>query len=44
MLFCSITNFEMQRYSRKESVFNGVYSRRILHKMKDGSYVKNLDK
>ena len=37
------TNFEIQKYCQNEPKFNGVYSRNILSKMKDGTYVINLD-
>ena len=38
-----LTNFEIQRYYPKEHRFNGVYSRHNLPKIKDGTYVTNLD-
>ena len=44
-----LTNFEIQKYYRNESKFNGVYSRDNLpktkfnEKIKDGAYVINLD-
>ena len=38
-----LTNFEIQRYYKKEPRFNGVHSRNNLPKIKDGKYVKNLD-
>ena len=34
----------MQGYYQKESTFNGVYSRNNLPKIKDETYVINLDK
>ena len=37
-----LTNFEIQYY-QKEPKFNGVYSRNNLPKIKDGTYVINLD-
>ena len=40
-----LTNFEIMKYCEKESRFNGVYSRDNLpNKIKDGTYVINLDK
>ena len=39
-----LTNFEIQKYYRHESKFNGFYSRDNLNKkIKDGAYVINLD-
>ena len=44
-----LTNFEIQKYYKNESKFNGVYSRDNLlktkfnEKIKDGAYVVNLD-
>ena len=38
-----LTNFEIQKYYQNEPRFNVVYSRDNLPKMKDGSYVINLD-
>ena len=38
-----LTNFEIQKYYQNEPRFNGVYSRGNLTKIKDGSYVINLD-
>ena len=39
-----VTNFEIQAYYQNEPRFNGVYSRdNLLDKIKDGSYVINLD-
>ena len=43
MPFHPLTNFEIQKHYQNESKFNGVYSRNNLHKIKDGSYVINLD-
>ena len=38
------SNFEIQKYYQNEPRFNGVFSRNnILLKIKDGSYVINLD-
>ena len=37
------TNFEIQKYYQNEPRFNGVYSRENLPKIRDGSYVINLD-
>ena len=33
----------MQRYYQNEPKFNGIYSRNNLLKMKEGTYVINLD-
>ena len=38
-----LTNFETQKYYQDEPKFHGVYSRNNLPKIKDGSYVINLD-
>ena len=38
-----LTNFEIQKYYKKEPRFNGVCSRDNLPKIKDGPYVINLD-
>ena len=39
-----LTNFEIQKYYKNQSKFNGVYSRDNLpNKIKDGAYVRNLD-
>ena len=39
-----LTNFEIQKYFKNESKFNGVYSRdKLPNKIKDGAYVINLD-
>ena len=38
-----LTNFEIQKYYKNEPRFNGVYSRDNLAKIKDGTYVVNLD-
>ena len=37
-----LTNFEIQKYQNSPR-FNGVYSEDNLQKIKDGSYVINLD-
>ena len=42
MLPHPLTNFEIQRYKNKP-IFNGVYSRNNLPKVKDWAYVINLD-
>ena len=44
MLPHSVTNFEMDKYYQNEPKFNGVYSRDNLHKIKNWTYVVNLDK
>ena len=36
------TNFEIQKYYRKESNLNGVYSRNNLPKIKGGTFIINL--
>ena len=38
-----LTNFEMQKFYQNEPKFNGVYSRKSLPKIKDGTYIKDLD-
>ena len=38
-----LTNFEIQKYYQNEPKFNGVYSRNHVPKIKDGTYVTNLD-
>ena len=38
-----LTNFEIQKYYENEPKFNGVYSRNSLSKLKDGTYIINLD-
>ena len=38
-----LTNFEIQKYYQNEPRFNGVYSRYTLLKIKDGTYIINLD-
>ena len=38
-----LTNFEIQKYCQNEPKFNGVYPRNNLPKIKDGTYVINLD-
>ena len=38
-----LSNFEIQKYYQNEPKFNGVYSRYILSKIKDGAYIINLD-
>ena len=38
-----LTNFEMQKYYQNKSKFNGVYSGNNLPKIKDRTYVINLD-
>ena len=39
----SLTNFETQKYYQNKPTFNGVYSRNNLSKIKDGTYIVNLD-
>ena len=43
MLSHPLTNFEIQKYYQNEPIFNGVYSRDNLPRIKDGAYVINLD-
>ena len=38
-----LTNFEIEKYYQNEPKFNGVYSRNNLPKIKDGTYLINLD-
>ena len=38
-----LTNFEIQKYYKNETRFNGVYSRDNLPKIKDGAYIINFD-
>ena len=38
-----LTNFQIQKFFQNEPKFNGVNSRNNLPKIKDGSYVLNLD-
>ena len=38
-----LTNFEIPSYYQNERKLNGVYSRNNLPKIKDGTYVRNLD-
>ena len=38
-----LTNFEIQKYYQNEPIFNGVYLRNNLSKVKDGAYIINLD-
>ena len=38
-----LTNFEIQKYYQNEPRFNGAYSRDNLPKIKDGTYIINLD-
>ena len=39
-----LTNFETQKYYQNKPRFNGVYSRGNLTRIKDGTYIINLDK
>ena len=43
MLRHPLTNFEIQKYYRNESKFNGVYSKNNLSKIKSGLFIINLD-
>ena len=38
-----LTNFEIQKYYQNESIFNEVYSRDNLPRIKEGAYAINLD-
>ena len=38
-----LTNFEIQKYYENELKFDGVYSRNNLSKIKNGTYIINLD-
>ena len=38
-----LTNFEIQKHYQNGPAFNNVYSRNDLSKIKDGTYVNNLD-
>ena len=38
-----LTNFEIQKYYKNESRFNGVYSKDYLPNIKDAAYLINLD-
>ena len=39
----SLTNFEIQKYYQNEPKFNGVCSTNNFSKIKDGTYIINLD-
>ena len=41
--FHPLTNYEIQDYFKNEKIFNGVFSRNDLPKLKKGAYVINLD-
>ena len=43
MLSRSLTNFEIQKYHQNEPKSNGVYSRNNLSKIKNGTFIMNLD-
>ena len=38
-----LTNFEIQKYYQNKTIFNGVFSRNNLPKIKDGAYAIRLD-
>ena len=38
-----LTNFEIQKYYEYEPRFNGIFTRDNLQKIKDGTYIINLD-
>ena len=44
MLPRPLINFEIQKYYQNEPKFNGLYSRDNLSRIKDGTYIINLDK
>ena len=44
MPVCLLTNFEIKRFYQKEPKSDGFYSRNNLPKIKDETYVINLDK
>ena len=44
MPLCLLTNFEIKRFYQKEPKSDGFYSRNNLPKIKDETYVINLDK
>ena len=39
----ALINFEIQNYYENEPKYNGVYSTKTLSKIKDGTYIINLD-
>ena len=43
MLLHPVTNLEIQKYYQNKPRFNDVYSRDSMPKIKDGTYVINLD-
>ena len=43
MLPVPLTNFEIQKYYKDKPKFNSDYSKNNLSKIKDGTYVINLD-
>ena len=43
MLPHPLSNFEIQKYYQNESKFNGIYSINNSSKIKDGTYLINLD-
>ena len=43
MLPHPLTNFEIQQYYQNEPKYNGVYSKNNLPKIKDKTYIINLD-
>ena len=43
MLPHPLTNFEIQQYYQNEPKYNGVYSKNNLPKIKDETYIINLD-
>ena len=43
MLPRPLTNFEIQDYYQNEPIYNGIYSRNNLPKIKNEAYVINLD-
>ena len=43
MMSHPLANFGIQKYYKDEPKFNDVYSRKNLPKIKEGTYVTNLD-
>ena len=43
MLLHPVTNLEIQKYYQNKPRFNDVYSRDSMPKIKDGTYIINLD-
>ena len=43
MLPCPWTNFQIEKYYQNEPKFDGIYSRNNLTKIRDGTYIIDLD-